>query len=48
MEEEQERIAYINAQAQMMQQRASTFLGSNPESQASMINDAQRVVNAQQ
>ena len=48
MEEEQERIAYINAQAQVMQQRASTFLGSDPEGQASMINDAQRVVNAQQ
>ena len=46
--EEQERIAYINAQAQVMQQRASTFLGSDPEGQASMINDAQRVVNAQQ
>lgn len=48
MEEEQERIAYINAQAQVMQQRASTFLGSDPEGQAQMINDAQQMVNAQQ
>ena len=48
MEEEQERIAMINAQAQMMQQRASTFLGSDPDGQASMINDAQQMLNAQQ
>ena len=48
MEEEQERIAMINAQAQMMQQRASTFLGSDPDGQADMINDAQQMINAQQ
>jgi len=40
MEEEQEKIAMINAQAQMMQQRASQFLGGDINQQAQMINDA--------
>lgn len=40
MEEEQEKIAMINAQAQMMQQRASQFLGGDVNQQAQMINDA--------
>ena len=40
MEEEQEKIAMINAQAQMMQQRVSQFLGGDINQQAQMINDA--------
>ena len=40
MEEEQEKIAMINAQAQMMQQRANQFLGGDVNQQAQMINDA--------
>ena len=40
MEEEQEKIAMINAQAQMMQQRASQFLNATPDTQAEIINDA--------
>lgn len=39
MEEEQMRIAQINSQVQMMQQRADAFLGNDPESQASTIAD---------
>ena len=38
MEEEQQKIALINAQAQMMQQKADMFLNQDPEAQASMIN----------
>lgn len=38
MEEEQYRIAMINSQAQMMQQRADMFLNQDSEAQASMIN----------
>jgi hypothetical protein len=40
MEEEQRRIAMIQAQAQMMQQRAQQFLMGDPESQASQVADA--------
>jgi hypothetical protein len=40
MEEEQQKIAMIDAQAQMMSQRAGQFLGGDVESQANMINDA--------
>ena len=47
MEEEQERIAMIEAQARMMQQRASQFLGGDVEQQAAMVNDAQQQVAAQ-
>lgn len=39
--EEQEKIAMINAQAQMMQQNASQFLGGTPEDQASQVMEAQ-------
>ncbi len=38
MEEEQYRIAMINSQAQMMQQRVDMFLNQDSEAQASMIN----------
>ena len=39
--EEQKRIAMIEAQAQMMQQRAQQFLMGDPDEQASMMADAQ-------
>ena len=42
MEEEQRKIAQINAQAQMLKQRASTFLDSDPDTQASQISEAMR------
>ena len=38
IEEEQEKIAMINAQAQMMQQRYNQFVGAEPEAQADTIN----------
>lgn len=37
IEEEQEKIAMMNAQAQMMQQRAQQFLMEDPEAQASQV-----------
>lgn len=40
IEEEQQKIAEINAQAQLMQQRANEFLNGTPEDQANKINDA--------
>ena len=48
MEEEQQKIAMINAQAQLMQQRAEQFLGGDVEQQASQINDAQQQLMTQQ
>ena len=48
MEEEQEKIAMIEAQAKMMQQRASQFLNADVDQQASMVSQAQQMVNAQQ
>lgn len=47
MEEEQRKIAQINAQAQMLQQRASTFLDSDPDSQVSQISEAMQQVQAE-
>ena len=47
-EEEQRRIAIINAQAQMMQQRAQQFLMEDPDGQADQIADAQMKLMAQQ
>lgn len=41
IEEEQRRIAMINAQAQIMQQRAQQFLMEDPDAQAEQISDAQ-------
>lgn len=48
MEEEQRKIAEIQAQAQMLKQRASTFLDSDPDSQASTMLQAQQELEAQQ
>ena len=48
MEEEQEKIAMIEAQARMMQQRAGQFLGGDVEQQAAMVNEAQNMVATQQ
>lgn len=45
VEAEQEKIAMINAQAQLMQQRANQFLSGTPETQASMIDDAININN---
>ena len=41
MEEEQRKIAIINAQAQMMKQRANQFLNEDPDAQAEQMSDAQ-------
>lgn len=41
MEEEQRKIAVINAQAQLMSQRANQFLNSDPDAQAEQMSDAQ-------
>ena len=41
-EEEQRRIAEINAQAQLMQQQAMQFLSEDPDAQASQILEAQQ------
>jgi hypothetical protein len=43
-EEEQQRIALINAQAQMMQQQAMQFLGGDPDSQAEQLLSAQQTM----
>lgn len=39
-EEEQRKIAQINAQAQLMKMRANQFINNDPETQASQITDA--------
>ena len=41
MEAEQRKIAMMQAEAQMMQQRASQFINGDPDEQASMMADAQ-------
>ena len=46
--EEQRKIAMIQAQAQMMQQRAAQFLMGDPDEQASQIADAQAQLEAQE
>ena len=48
IKEEQKKIAAIEAQAQMMQQRANTFLMGDPDEQASMVADAQRQLMSQE
>jgi hypothetical protein len=48
IETEQQRIAMINAKAQMMQQRASQFLMGDPDEQSSMMADAQMQLQLQQ
>lgn len=47
IEAEQQKIAMIAAQAQMMQQRASQFLLEDPDAQASQIADAQMQLEAE-
>lgn len=47
MEEEQRKIAMINAQAQIMQQRANTFLNEDPDTQAEHMLEAQAQVDAE-
>lgn len=48
VEEEQRKIAMINAQAQLMQQRANQFLMSDPEGQADRIYEAEQQIAAEQ
>ena len=48
IEEQQRNIAMIEAQAQMMQQRASQFLMGDPDEQSSMISDARLQLMEQQ
>ena len=48
MEEEQRKIAIINAQAQIMKQRASQFLNEDPDAQAEQISNAQQQVEYQE
>lgn len=48
IKEEQRRIAAIQAEAQMMQQRAQQFLMGDPDEQASMMADARMQLMAQQ
>lgn len=48
MEEEQRKIAIINAQAQLMQARADQFLNSEPEAQADTIKQAQSQLEVEQ
>jgi hypothetical protein len=48
IEEQQRNIAMIEAQSQMMMQRASQFLMGDPEEQSSMISDAQRQIMMQE
>lgn len=45
MEEEQNKIAMIQAQAQLMQQRANQFLNDDIDAQASTIEQAQQIQN---
>jgi hypothetical protein len=47
IKETQMRIAQINAQAQLMQQRAQQFLMEDPDGQASQIADAQMALQNQ-
>lgn len=47
MEEEQQRIAIINAQAQMMQMRANQFLNADVDTQVDQIRDAQMQIKAE-
>ena len=44
IEAEQQKIAQINAQAQMLQQRANQFLNEDPEAQAGQIMEAEQTV----
>ena len=48
MKEEQEKIAMINAQAQLMQQRANQFINSDVNSQAAQVEQAMNEINQEQ
>ncbi len=48
IKEQQRKIAMIDAQARMMQQRAQMFLAEDPDAQAQQIADAQMLLEAQQ
>lgn len=48
MKEEQQKIAMINAQAQVVQQRAQQFLMEDPDAQAQQIADAKMQMQAEQ
>jgi hypothetical protein len=48
VKEQQRKIAMIDAQARMMQQRAQMFLMEDPDGQAQQIVDAQMMLDAQQ
>lgn len=48
IEEEQRKIAQINAEAQIMQQRANEFLMGTPEDQANAISDAKQKLQLEQ
>lgn len=48
MEEEQRKIAQMEAEAQLMQQKAQQFLMGDPDEQSSMMADAQRMLMQQQ
>jgi len=48
IKEQQRRIAMIQAQAQVMQQRAQQFLMGDPDEQADQISDAQMQIQAQE
>ena len=48
MKEEQQKIALINADAQIMQQRASQFINNDVDAQAQQIQDAVNTINQEQ
>ena len=48
IEEEQRKIAQINAEAQILQQRANEFLMGTPEDQANAISDAEQELQLEQ
>ena len=48
IEDEQRKIAMIQAQSQIMQQRASQFLMGDPDQQSSMMADAMMQIQAQE
>ena len=48
IEEEQRKIAQINAEAQIMQQRANEFLMGTPEDQANTISDVEKELQLEQ
>lgn len=43
MEEEQAKIAEINAQAQLMKQKAMQFINNDPDVQAQQLSESQQI-----